>query len=229
MRGLRIQSDGTEAAQEGGDALRAPQTHPRAGTAPIARAMWRPGRIYSRSYRPEPQETGQTEAHRACRRVEKRRSCELLQEIRSISLGVPPATRCFSTESAQIGRSLHMQARQVLLPEADLQLSAKPRFRSSLRRLGQSPMCPFFFALQSFRRRAPNPANGYWLLGRNGRRNTGIQSRRTFELRGGRFLMAMPHQFSISAELVRAFKPIPTSLVPELDAVSEIVTLSPTT
>ena len=47
-----------EAAEEGRDALRAPQAHPRPRKAPTTRPMGRERRIPARRHRPEPQETG---------------------------------------------------------------------------------------------------------------------------------------------------------------------------
>ena len=59
---LRVQSEGSGAPKESGDALRPPQTHPRPGSAPITWPMWRPGRVYPRSHRPKPSETSKTQA-----------------------------------------------------------------------------------------------------------------------------------------------------------------------
>ena len=67
LRCIRIQPDGPETPKEGRDALRPPQTHPRVGPSPITRPMWRPGRIYPRSYRPKPPETGKAQANGARR------------------------------------------------------------------------------------------------------------------------------------------------------------------
>ena len=100
LRGLRIQSNSAEAAQVGRNALRPPQTHPRAGQTPITRAMWRPRRIYPRSYRPEPPETGQAQAVYASHRVERRHNHRSLQEIRLVGPDIPPKTTSFSTTSA---------------------------------------------------------------------------------------------------------------------------------
>lgn len=48
-----------EAQKESGNALRAPQTHTRAGAAAITRSMRRKRRIPPRRHRPKPQKTGQ--------------------------------------------------------------------------------------------------------------------------------------------------------------------------
>jgi len=63
MHSFRVQSKGSGATQEGRDALRPSQTHPRLRSAPITGPMRRSRRIYARSHRPKPSETSQAQAN----------------------------------------------------------------------------------------------------------------------------------------------------------------------
>ena len=57
-REILARPDIAAAAQEGRDAVRAPQTHPQARPTSTTRTEWRPRRVPPRSNRPEPQEAG---------------------------------------------------------------------------------------------------------------------------------------------------------------------------
>src|SRR6056297_2564905 len=106
MHRLRVQPDSPEAAQEGRDALRPPQTHSRPRTTPITRPMWRSRRIYPRSHRPEPPETGKAQAIYTSRRMRSRDGNGRIHQMKAAARNHARNPTAFSTESAQSG--LHL-------------------------------------------------------------------------------------------------------------------------
>lgn len=103
MHRFRVQSESAGAAEEGRNALRPPQTHPRPRTAPITRPMRRSRRVYPRSNRPEPPETRKAQTNTARRKLKRRLHPRHLNEISAIAQTDPPKAESFSTESAHTG------------------------------------------------------------------------------------------------------------------------------
>lgn len=82
MHRCRVQSEGTGAAQESCDALRAPQAHPWTGSPPITGAMRRSRRIHPRRRRPKPSETPKAQANCARNRMKGREASHIQKKSR---------------------------------------------------------------------------------------------------------------------------------------------------
>jgi hypothetical protein len=82
-------------AEEGRDAVCAPEAHPQTRSPAPARTMRRPRRVPPRSHRPEPQENGEAEAGRSTAPGGMRANA--LSAIRSASIGSRPSADFFNT------------------------------------------------------------------------------------------------------------------------------------
>ena len=100
MHSIKLQSQGTGAAQESRNALRPSQTHPGLGAPPITWSMRRSRRIHTRSHSPKPPETGQTEANAARRSLNRQLHRRHPNKIKVIAQTGAPKSKTFSTESA---------------------------------------------------------------------------------------------------------------------------------
>ena len=116
MHRFRVQSESAGATEEGRNALRPPQTHPRPGTAPITRSMRRSRRIYPRRHRPKPPETRKAQTDGACRKLKRPLCLRHLNQISAVAQTDAPKSKTFSTKSALSCRSLRGGAERLVDP-----------------------------------------------------------------------------------------------------------------
>ena len=90
-----------KAPQEGRDAVRTSQTHPRVGAAPITRPVRRPGRVHPRSHRPKPPEAREAQAADARHRVIRQAASCYPSQINAVARTLAREPAPFSTKSAQ--------------------------------------------------------------------------------------------------------------------------------
>jgi len=125
MHCIRLQSEGSSAAEKSRDALRPPQTHHRPRPTPITRTMRCSRRIHPRSHRPKPPKTGQTQADDARRRITSRASGRLPLQINPIAKAQAPNAAAFQRNRLiAVARCAAHQA--LLYPESDALRSIGP-------------------------------------------------------------------------------------------------------